>query len=65
MRAVGPARGVLFISLVPVTAFVVAVLGGRAPAGAELAGVARVVAALVLNSLAPAARAVPPARAAA
>lgn len=57
MRAVGPARGVLFINLVPVTAFTIAVLGGRVPAGAEIAGVALVIAALVLNSLAPAARA--------
>jgi drug/metabolite transporter (DMT)-like permease len=57
MRALGPARGVLFINLVPVTAFTIAVLGGRVPAGAEIAGVALVIAALVLNSLAPAARA--------
>jgi drug/metabolite transporter (DMT)-like permease len=51
MRAVGPARGVLFINLVPITAFVIAMLGGRAPAGTEIAGVALVIAALVLNSL--------------
>src|SRR4249920_417013 len=52
MQAVGPARGVLFINLVPVTAFTIAVMGGRVPSGAELAGVALVVVALVLNSLA-------------
>ncbi len=40
-----------------------AVLGGRVPAGAEAAGVALVVAALVLNSFAPAAPAIPAARA--
>ncbi|WP_426954513.1 DMT family transporter [Muricoccus radiodurans] len=58
MRALGPARGVLFINLVPVTAFAIAVAGGRVPAGAEIAGVALVIAALILNSLAPAARTV-------
>ncbi len=52
MRAMGAARGVLFINLVPVTAFAIAVVGGRVPVGAELAGVARVIAALVLNSFA-------------
>ncbi|MDI3306440.1 MAG: DMT family transporter [Acetobacteraceae bacterium] len=57
MRAVGPARGVLFINLVPVIAFIIAVAGGRMPARAEIAGVALVIAALVLNSLAPATRA--------
>ncbi len=56
MRAVGPARGVLFINLVPVTAFAIVVAGGRIPTGSEIAGVALVIAALVLNSLAPAAR---------
>ncbi|UPG74487.1 hypothetical protein MVG78_01585 [Roseomonas gilardii subsp. gilardii] len=52
MRAMGAARGVLFINLVPVTAFAIAVAGGRVPVGAEMAGVALVIAALVLNSLA-------------
>lgn len=52
MRAVGAVRGVLFINLVPVTAFAIAVAGGQVPAGAEIAGVALVIAALVLNSLA-------------
>jgi len=52
MRALGAARGVLFINLVPVTAFTIAVLGGRVPTGAELAGVTLVIVALLLNSLA-------------
>jgi drug/metabolite transporter (DMT)-like permease len=47
-----PARAVLFINLVPVTAFTIAVLGGRVPTRAELIGVALVIAALALNSLA-------------
>ncbi len=50
MRALGPARGVLFINLVPVTAFAVATVGGRMPTGSEVAGVVLVIAALVLNS---------------
>ena len=58
MQAVGPARGVLFINLVPVTAFAIAVLGGRVPGGAEIAGVALVISGLVLNSFQPTARAV-------
>jgi drug/metabolite transporter (DMT)-like permease len=62
MRALGPARGVLFINLVPVTAFGIAVAAGRVPAAAEWAGVALVIAALVLNSL-PARAAPAPARA--
>ena len=40
----------------PVTAFVVAVVGGRVPVGAEMTGVALVIGALVLNSLAGVAR---------
>ena len=36
----------------PVTAFAIAVVGGRVPVGTELAGVALVIAALVLNSFA-------------
>jgi drug/metabolite transporter (DMT)-like permease len=58
MQAVGPARGVLFINLVPVTAFTIAVMGGRVPSGAEVAGVALVIGALVLNSFRPTARAI-------
>jgi drug/metabolite transporter (DMT)-like permease len=51
IRALGPARGVLFINLVPVTAMAVAIVGGRVPASYEIAGVALVIAALVLSSL--------------
>jgi len=60
IREIGAARGVLFINLVPVTAFAIAVVGGRVPEAAELAGVALVVAALLLNSLSPAHRVAPP-----
>lgn len=51
IRAVGAARGVLFINLVPVVAFVIAIAAGRPAQPVELAGVALVVLALVLNSL--------------
>ncbi|NYT68370.1 DMT family transporter [Pusillimonas noertemannii] len=50
MRALGPAHGVLFINLVPVTAFSVSLMQGHIPTGWELAGVALVISALVLNS---------------
>lgn len=51
MRALGPARGVLFINLVPVTAFVIAFVGGQVPTWWEAAGVILVIGALVYNSL--------------
>ena len=50
MRVVGPKLGVLFINLVPVTAFTIALVGGQTPSPWEVAGVALVIAALVLNS---------------
>lgn len=50
MRALGPARGVLFINLVPVTAFTVSMMQGHTPTSWELAGVALVISALALNS---------------
>jgi drug/metabolite transporter (DMT)-like permease len=50
MRALGPARGVLFINLVPVTAFAVAIAFGHVPTRWEVVGVALVIGALVLNS---------------
>lgn len=53
MRALGPARGVLFINLVPVTAFTIALLGGHIPTGWEVLGVGLVMLALVLNSWIP------------
>ena len=59
IRMLGAARGVLFINLVPVTAFSIAVAGGRRPDAAELAGVALVIAALLLNSLSAARPATP------
>lgn len=51
MRAIGPVRGVLFINLVPVTAFVVAIVHGHIPEPSEIAGVVLVIGALVLNSV--------------
>lgn len=53
MRALGPARGVLFINLVPVTAFTIALLGGHIPSGWEILGVSLVILALALNSWIP------------
>ena len=52
MRALGPAHGVLFINLVPVTAFSIALIQGHIPTGWEVAGVALVISALALNSFA-------------
>lgn len=51
MRVLGPARGVLFINLVPVTAFTIALAAGHVPTRWEIVGVALVIGALVLNSL--------------
>ncbi len=53
MRTLGPARGILFINLVPVTAFTIALLGGHIPTGREVLGVGLVISALVLNSWMP------------
>jgi len=53
MRALGPARGVLFINLVPVTAFTIALIGGHIPTGWEFLGVGLVILALALNSWTP------------
>jgi len=53
MRALGAARGVLFINLVPVTAFGFALVAGPRPSGWEFAGVALVIFALMVNSLVP------------
>jgi acyl-coenzyme A synthetase/AMP-(fatty) acid ligase/drug/metabolite transporter (DMT)-like permease len=52
IRALGPVNGVLFINLVPVTAFLIGFAQGRSFGGAELAGCAVTIAALVLNNLA-------------
>lgn len=53
MRHIGPARGVLFINLVPVTAFAIAVARGRPVSGWEVAGILLVLTAFFLNSFAP------------
>ncbi len=50
MRALGAVRGVLFINLVPVTAFTVSLLSGHLPTRWEVLGVGFVISALVLNS---------------
>ncbi|MDQ8701135.1 DMT family transporter [Streptomyces sp. LHD-70] len=46
-RNLGPANGVLFINLVPVTAFVVSAFQGHAPTGAELTGICLVIVSLL------------------
>ncbi|MGW0532093.1 DMT family transporter [Streptomyces sp. NPDC003032] len=46
-RNLGPANGVLFINLVPVTAFVVSAFQGHTPTGAELTGIVLVMVALL------------------
>ena len=51
MRALGPQDGVLFINLVPVTAFVVQALRGDPPHPGELLGVGITLGALVVNNL--------------
>ncbi|WP_328968793.1 DMT family transporter [Streptomyces sp. NBC_00239] len=47
IRNLGPSNGVLFINLVPITAFVVSAFQGHAPTGAELTGICLVVLSLV------------------
>lgn len=53
MRHIGPARGVLFINLVPVTAFAIAVARGKPVSGWEVTRILLVLVALLLNSYAP------------
>lgn len=50
MRRMGPARGVLFINLVPLTSFAISIAEGYAPNGWELGGAALTIAALVAAS---------------
>ena len=50
-RALGAQDAVLFINLVPVTAFTIEAFRGHVPHGAELAGAALTLAALVANNL--------------
>lgn len=46
-RNLGPTNGVLFINLVPVTAFVVSAFQGHTPTGAELTGICLVIVSLL------------------
>jgi drug/metabolite transporter (DMT)-like permease len=58
-RVLGPANGVLFINLVPITAFAIGVAQGHRFGPGEIVGVVLVIGALVANNLAsrgPAAR---------
>lgn len=52
IHAFDPLSGMLFINVVPVTAFLIGIYQGRHFAGAELAGAALVIAALFTNNLA-------------
>ncbi|MFI9204838.1 DMT family transporter [Streptomyces sp. NPDC053048] len=47
IRNLGPANGVLFINLVPITAFVVSAFLGHTPTAAEITGICMVIASLV------------------
>ena len=47
MRRIGPARGVLFINLVPLTSFAISIAGGYRPNGHEIAGALVTIAALI------------------
>ncbi|GHB06706.1 DMT family transporter [Streptomyces termitum] len=51
-RNLGPTNGVLFINLVPVTAFVVSAFQGHTPTGAELTGISLVIVSLLGANLA-------------
>ncbi|MCX4451443.1 DMT family transporter [Streptomyces sp. NPDC058369] len=50
-RTLGPANGVLFINLVPITAFAIEAVRGHRPTTAELAGVALTLAAVIANNV--------------
>ncbi|NIE65394.1 DMT family transporter [Burkholderia sp. Ax-1719] len=50
-RALGPTNGVLFMDVVPVTAFVVSALTGVVPMPAQIAGATLTASALVINNL--------------
>lgn len=52
MRALDPLSGMLFINVVPITAFLIGIYQGQHFVGAELAGAALVIAALFTNNLA-------------
>lgn len=51
MRALDPLSGILFINVVPITAFLIGIYQGQHFVGAELAGAALVIAALFANNL--------------
>ncbi|MBI2381672.1 MAG: DMT family transporter [Gammaproteobacteria bacterium] len=51
IRIIGPLNGVLFINLLPISAFAIGVAQGKSFSAAELAGAVLVIGALVLNSL--------------
>lgn len=51
IRRLGAVNGVLFINFVPITAFAIGVLSGRAFSAAEIAGAALVIGALIANNL--------------
>jgi drug/metabolite transporter (DMT)-like permease len=48
----GPANGVLFINLLPITAFAIGVAQGHRFGASEIAGVLMVIGALVINNVA-------------
>ncbi|APE23177.1 MULTISPECIES: DMT family transporter [Streptomyces] len=50
-RYLGPLNGVLFMDVVPVTAFVISALTGVVPAGVQIVGASLTAAALVFNNL--------------
>jgi drug/metabolite transporter (DMT)-like permease len=50
-KYLGPLNGVLFMDVVPVTAFVISALTGVVPAGMQIAGASLTALALVLNNL--------------
>jgi drug/metabolite transporter (DMT)-like permease len=52
IAALGPANGVLFINLVPITAFAIGIAHGRRFGASEIAGAILVIGALVASSLA-------------
>ena len=59
ISVLGPANGVLFINLVPITAFAVGVAQGHRFGASEIAGVLMVIGALVVNNVATRAPLVP------
>lgn len=50
-RYLGPLNGVLFMDVVPITAFVISALTGVVPAGMQIVGASLTAAALVFNNL--------------